>query len=167
MNERSDERGKGKTGMKSSEYAKVRSVLQQDVEMTSITTTRGVNWLTPEPARLIWRGVRELRERELLERAPGCGRNRVVKRARVVVGLATDRRAALGTDVVVLVAAREHEEQFLTRRRRAAAARTEEARRLELLEAVGSGHQRRILADRTSAVCARAGCGRPDRSHGS
>jgi len=29
--------------MKSSEYAKVRSVLQQDVEMTSITTTRGVN----------------------------------------------------------------------------------------------------------------------------
>jgi len=35
--------------MKSSEYAKVRSVLQQDVEMTSITTTRGVNWLTPEP----------------------------------------------------------------------------------------------------------------------
>src|SRR5437870_11250490 len=84
--------------MKSSEYAKVRSVLQQDVEMTSITTTRGVNWLTPEPARLIWRGVRELRERELLERAPGCGRNRVVKRARVVVGLATDRRAALGSD---------------------------------------------------------------------
>src|SRR5437667_954118 len=94
---------------------------------------------------------------ELLERAPGCGRNRVVKRARVVVGLATDRRAALGTDVVVLVAAREHEEQFLTRRRRAAAERTEESRRLELLEAVGSGHQRRILADRTIAVCARRG----------
>src|SRR5437879_7907104 len=125
--------------------------------MSAITTPRGGNWLTAEPARLIWGGVRELRERELLDRAPGCGRNRVVKRARVVVGLATDRRAALGTDVVVLVAAREHEEQFLTRRRRAAAARTEEARRLELLEAVGSGHQRRILADRTIAVSAPPG----------
>src|SRR3989442_12249052 len=136
--------------MKSSEYAKVRSVQQEDVEMTSITPTRVVNLLPHEPARLIWRGVRELRERELPERAPGCRRNRVVKRARVVVGLATDRRAALGTDVVVLVAAREHEEQFLTRRRRAPAARTEEARRPEPLEAVGSGTRRALLADRTT-----------------
>jgi hypothetical protein len=46
---------------KSSEYAKVRRLLQQDVEMTSITTTGGVSWLTPEPARLIWRGVSRLR----------------------------------------------------------------------------------------------------------
>src|SRR3989442_560314 len=54
---------------------------------------------------------------------------------------------ALGADVVVLVAAREDEEQLLAHRRRAPAARTEEARRLELLEVVGSRHRRRILAD--------------------
>ena len=70
-----------------------------------------------------------------------------MERARVVVGLATNRGAALGADVVVLVAAREDEEQLLAHRRRAPAARTEEARRLELLEVVGSRHRRRILAD--------------------
>src|SRR2546430_7784133 len=85
--------------------------------------------------------------RSLPEIARRRGRDRRVKRARVIVRLATDRRTALGADVVVLVAAREDEEQLLAHRRRAPAARTEEARRLELLEVVGSRHRRRILAD--------------------
>ena len=59
--------------MKSSEYAKTRRVLQQDVEMRSTTTTGGVSRLTPEPARLIRCGVSEL-----LELARRSGRNRVV-----------------------------------------------------------------------------------------
>ena len=56
--------------------------------------------------------------------------------AGVVVGLAPDGRAALGAHVVVFGARGQDEQEFLARRGSAAAARTEEAGRLELLEAV-------------------------------
>src|SRR6266849_1209323 len=80
---------------------------------------------------------RERRRRSAWARGQSSGRrNRPMKFARVVVHLAADGGAALGADVVVLAARREHEQEFLSRRRRPATARTEEARRLELLEAV-------------------------------
>src|SRR6266498_14910 len=70
------------------------------------------------------------------------GRNRAMKLGRIVVGLAADGGAALGAEVVVLAARRENQEELLARGRRAPAARTEEARRLELLEAIlGPGHR--------------------------
>src|SRR3989442_4526226 len=127
--------------MKLREYAKTRRVMQQDVEMRTMTTTGGVNGLTPETC------ATDLARSYLLpEIARRRGRDRRVKRARVVVRLATDRRTALGPDLVVLVAAPEDEQQLLAHRRRAPAARTEEARRLQLLDVVGHDHRRPILA---------------------
>src|SRR5262245_13554819 len=70
------------------------------------------------------------------------GRDRSMKLGGVVVGLAPDGGAALRADVVVLAARRENQEELLAGRRRAPAARTEEACRLEFLEAVlGPGNR--------------------------
>src|SRR5262245_25272604 len=70
-------------------------------------------------------------------------RDRPVKLGGVVVRLAADRGAALGADIVVLAARGQDEQELLAGRGGTTAARTEEARRLELLEAVlRPGHRR-------------------------
>ena len=72
--------------------------------------------------------------------AAGPRRDRAIEIGGVVVRLAPDRSPALGAQVVVLVAARKHEQEFLAGRRRPSASGAEEARGLELLEAVSLRH---------------------------
>ena len=72
--------------------------------------------------------------------AAGPRRDRAIEIGGVVVRLAPDRSPALGAQVVVLVAARKDEQEFLASRRRPSASGAEEARGLELLEAVSLRH---------------------------
>jgi hypothetical protein len=73
--------------------------------------------------------------------AAGREGNAAMKRGRIVVHLRADGGAALRADVVVLAAGREDQEKLLSRRRRTPAAWAEEARRVELLEAIpGTAH---------------------------
>src|SRR5262245_50011790 len=96
------------------------------------------------PERLIRRRVTAL-ERRSSARAAGQSRrrDRPVKLGGIVVHLAADRGAALGAHVVVLAAGGQDEQELLAGRGGAAAAWTEEAGRLELLEAVPRRSHRR------------------------
>src|SRR5204862_4355793 len=97
----------------------------------------------------------------------GCGRwGRAIEARRIVVGLASDGRPALGADVVVLVAARQDQQELLADRSGSLASRAEEAGGLELLEAVTGTHARDCIVRRSRrrAEPTNPDCGPPVRT---
>ena len=128
--------------MKCRQYRTRRWTTQQDVGSFLISTTGG--GIARDQNSLIRRRVTGNGDAESARatRESRRTRDRPVKLGRIVVRLAADGGAALGADVVVFAAGREHQKELLPRRRRAPTAGTEEARRLELLEAVAGPRHR-------------------------